>query len=181
MERGVEIHYQVDGNRVHPSNRFYRMLLHQPADVRNSTEIRRLGLLTEQLLPYEERVTIDISNPPVSNDRISIWPCTDGARPKPPEVAEREQLIEQNVLGEDDRLIINHREFDRSVQKSVLWLLSELKGRFSDRRNIAIETYCEETGLTGLPKEQDKRNVEYDDPWSKSSAQSIDLTDVSKL
>lgn len=181
MDRGVEIHYQVEGHRVHPWEQFYRMLLQQPEDVRGSTEIKRLGLLTEQLLPFEERVTIDISDPPVTNDRISIWPYIDEPRPKPSEVAAREELIERNILGEDDQLIFNHREFDSSVRKSVLWLLSELKGRFSDRRSTAIGAYCEETGLTGKPREQDDLDADSNDPWSRSSARNVDLTDVSKL
>ena len=178
MDREVEIYYWVEGQRLHPSNPFYRMLITFTDSVRHSTEMQRLGLLTEQLRPYEEYVLIEEPSDVVTNEDLKIFPRIDSPLPLPQKVTDRIEVIERSVRGEDDRLIINNRTYEESVRRSVLWLLNELREELSDGRKEIIGKYCRLTGLTGHTAERTKSN---EDPWEESRGIDVDLTNVSKL
>ena len=87
-ERG-QLAYETESVRLYPAKTFYQALLHQPEDVRQSLQMKRLGLLLRQLHPHEEQLLLDVSGTSVTNADFKIRAKLHSQQPVPDEVRKK--------------------------------------------------------------------------------------------
>lgn len=145
-ERG-QLAYETESVRLYPAKTFYQALLHQPEDVRQSLQMKRLGLLLRQLHPHEEQLLLDVSGTSVTNADFKIRAKLHSQQPVPDEVRKKVELLEAAALGEEDGILFQRSDFEQKTVDSVYWLLNELRPEFEQRRKAAIGEYCREIGI----------------------------------
>lgn len=179
MALGKGFRYNVEGNRLYPSEKFRKMLSCQHGTVRDSIVMKRLGLLTRQLDRFEEIFVVDHSAP-VTNENINIYPDRSEKLDLPGDVKKRERKISNCILEKRDGMIFNEREYNNRTINSVYWLLDELSGQFTDTRKRVIGRYCIKTGLFNTEMSESSNNTS-NNMTSKQRGRNISLPHVGKL
>ena len=167
------LHYEVQGYILFPSELFSKILASQPPDERMTVEMKRFGILTENLHRFDATLVVN-HRPPISNANIRVSPDRSNRLETPDEIKRFRDSIEKSALDETNEILINYREFSEATVNSVYWLLNQLQDEFSTRRKTAIGQYCRKTGLFDVdPPERDSKDISENDGWT--------IPDVSKL